>query len=118
MGRLARSGCSSDPATCGSRVSDHNVGGRKKNISRHVDALRSGWGNIMALPGLHVATVPVNEEKLPINQDLPKNSEWRFEVGFGDKVVVKVSSRPFNFRMLHRSDKALASFRHGRTLWD
>ena len=45
----------------------------------------------MALPGLHVAAVPVNEEILITNEELPKNSEWRFEVGFGDKVVVKVS---------------------------
>ena len=46
----------------------------------------------MALPGLHVATAPVREEESPVIQELPINSEWRFEVAFGDKVIVKVST--------------------------
>ena len=52
----------------------------------------------MALPGLHVAVTPINEEKAPTNVDLLKASEWRFEVAFGDKVVVKVSLVAFPMR--------------------
>jgi hypothetical protein len=44
----------------------------------------------MALPGLNLNSVPIVEEKTATITDLQPNSEWRFEVAFGDKVEVKV----------------------------
>ncbi|MCJ1312243.1 Cleavage polyadenylation factor subunit clp1 [Agyrium rufum] len=45
----------------------------------------------MALPGLNLEA-PVVEEQASIYQDLPANSEWRFEIVNGQDVVVQVVS--------------------------
>ena len=48
----------------------------------------------MALPGLQMNNVPVLEEKTAATTELQQNSEWRFEVAFGETVEVKVSQLP------------------------
>ena len=44
----------------------------------------------MALPGLQMNTIPLVKEKTATVTELQQNSEWRFEVAFGEKVEVKV----------------------------
>lgn len=47
----------------------------------------------MSLPGLQVSA-PVETVAAPVVHELKEGTEWRFEVAFGSKVEVKVSSRP------------------------
>ena len=49
----------------------------------------------MALPGLSLSSnvsVPVVPERPTAIHELQANSEWRFEVAFGENVEVKVDS--------------------------
>ena len=45
----------------------------------------------MSLPGLNAAT-PVEEDLPSEIHEIKEQSEWRFEVAFGNKVEVKVCS--------------------------
>ena len=44
----------------------------------------------MSLPGLQLNSIPVEEKTLVIHV-LSENTEWRFEVAYGENVQVKVS---------------------------
>ena len=45
----------------------------------------------MALPGLQLSAPTARVESAPTVHELRAGSEWRFEVAFGEQVVVKVS---------------------------
>ncbi len=50
-----------------------------------------GLSGLSGLPGLQLNAEPVLVEEQPAAvHDLPENTEWRFEVAFGESVDVKV----------------------------
>ena len=58
----------------------------------------------MALPGLSLGnTGPVVEEKPTVTHELQANSEWRFEVDFGETIEVTVRASSARFTRMHQT---------------